>query len=107
MKCFFSVFTSTHSSIVQQLNSPSGAPQYSHLETAVQLNPVINLLLDSVRDTYGDKHAKIFGKQILDVSMDFLYELLLDGLTLSESLPDNEEKKDLQSATGNTCYNRG
>ncbi|KAL4227664.1 Spastic paraplegia 11 (autosomal recessive) [Mactra antiquata] len=93
------VFTTTHASIVQRKNSPSSAPQFSHYESIDQLNPVISLLLEAVQDTLGDKHAKIFAKQILDISMDFLYELLLDGINVSESLTDSDEKMDLQIAT--------
>ena len=48
----------------------------------------------------GDKLAKVFAKQILDTTMDFLYGLLLDGLGLADSLSETPEKEDLHKATG-------
>ena len=48
----------------------------------------------------GDKLARVFAKQILDTTMDFLYGLLLDGLGLAESITESAEKEDLQRATG-------
>ena len=49
----------------------------------------------------GDKHSQIFGKQVLDVTLDFLYGLLVDGLTVLEGLTDTEVIQDLTQATGN------
>lgn len=49
----------------------------------------------------GDKHSQIFGKQVLDVTLDFLYGLLLDGLFLKDGLTDEELIQDLKQATGN------
>ena len=48
----------------------------------------------------GDKHSQIFGKQVLDVTLDFLYGLLVDGLTVLEGLTDTEVIQDLTQATG-------
>lgn len=102
---FFSVFTSTHSSMLkhkQDSDTPSKAPHFSHLDSLIQLEPAVNLLIESVRGSIGDKHSLLFGKQILDTSLDFLYELLLDSLSVSESMVTEQERTDLQQATGKT-----
>lgn len=91
---------------MQDSENPSNAMTFSHLDSLVQLEPAVNLLIESVRGSIGDQHSLLFGKQILDTSLDFLYELLLDSLSVSESTVTEQESVDLQQATGMTFLYR-
>ncbi|XP_053405680.1 spatacsin-like isoform X2 [Mercenaria mercenaria] len=97
------IFTSTHSSMLikdrEGSDTPAGAPYFSHVDTLLQLEPAVNLILDTIKGTIGDKHSHMFGKEVLDSSMDFLYELLLDSLAVSETVITEQENIDLQQAT--------
>ena len=82
------------------IDAPSWTPKFSHLDNLLQLAPALNLLLQNVRDSIPDKHARIFGRQVLDIAMDFLYGLLLDGLEVGEKITEPQEKEDINKATG-------
>ena len=99
----FSVFSNTKAIPVSPespIESPSWTPNLSHVDHLLQLDPAFSLLLQNVRDSMGDKHAQIFGRQVLDITMDFLYGLLLDGLDVIAKVSDPQEKQDLDKATG-------
>jgi hypothetical protein len=72
----------------------------SHLDVVQQLESAVTVILDTVRGTVGDNHSHSFGKDVLDSCIDFLYELLLDSLSVSMSVTSERENTDLQHATG-------
>ncbi|KAH3730075.1 spatacsin-like isoform X1 [Dreissena polymorpha] len=80
-------------------NSPHEALQFGHMDSLIQLEPALHVLLQSARSTMGDKHSQIFGKQVLDVTMEFLYSLLLDGISVLEHADSEEMQRDIRQAT--------
>ena len=72
----------------------------NHLDALLQLEPAVSVILESVRATVGDKHSHTFGKDVLNNTIDFLYELLLDSLSVSTSVVSQQENSNLQQATG-------
>jgi len=106
LTCLF-LSVSVFSTVVQKHKENGGAlppEQTNHLESLIQLEPAIGLILQTVEATMGDQQAQIFGKQVLDATIEFLYVLLLDGLSLLENCEDLAEKEDLQQATGKSTF---
>lgn len=82
--------------------SPTWSFSSSHLDNLGQLEPALNLLLQTIKENTTDSQSKNFAQKLADVTLNFLYGLMHDGLGLKENLKDKygheNEVKDLKQA---------
>ncbi|XP_021345955.1 spatacsin-like isoform X2 [Mizuhopecten yessoensis] len=84
------------------VTSPSWSLTSNHHDNLMQLEPALQLLIETVKIHLTDKGSERFSKKLAEILLDFLYELLHDGLNLldkeKESYGQEEEVKCLNMA---------
>ncbi|XP_069136705.1 LOW QUALITY PROTEIN: spatacsin-like [Argopecten irradians] len=84
------------------VTSPTWSVTSNHHDNLMQLEPALQLLIDTVKLNLTDKGSERFSKKLAEILLDFLYELLHDGLNLldvvKESYGHDEEVKTLTVA---------
>lgn len=86
----FPVFSSSKLSSVASptspgVTSPSWSVTSSHHDNLTQLEPALQLLIETVEKNIGNQEAEGFAKKLSEILLDFLYGLLHDALNLSDS----------------------
>ncbi|XP_060065527.1 spatacsin-like [Ylistrum balloti] len=84
------------------VTSPTWSLTTNHHDNLMQLEPALQLLIETVKVHLTDQGSERFSKKLADILLDFLYELLQDGLNLldvvQESYGHDEEIKSLNLA---------
>ncbi|ESP01289.1 hypothetical protein LOTGIDRAFT_157467 [Lottia gigantea] len=77
-------------------------PTYDHHDSIKNLEPVLFLLVETVKECAADNQSKNFAHNLLSLTLNYLYSLLHDGLDVSRSLGSTasakHEKENLELA---------
>ncbi|CAC5394702.1 SPG11 [Mytilus coruscus] len=84
------LFSSTKSFVTSPASPPVACPSWSfssnHYDNIIQLQPALELLIQSVSDNLTDSQSQDFVKRLSDITLEFLYGLLSDALDVQESV---------------------
>ncbi|XP_061172498.1 spatacsin-like [Saccostrea echinata] len=80
--------------------SPAWTLGSGYHDTLMQLEPALRLLIQTMSDNMTDRQSVSFSRKLADITLTFLYRLLQDAVTLTESSKNkgskNEEVTDLE-----------
>ncbi|XP_076102993.1 spatacsin-like isoform X1 [Mytilus galloprovincialis] len=84
------LFSSTKSYMTSPASPPVASPSWSfssnHYDNIIQLQPALELLIQSISDNLTDSQSQDFVKRLSDITLEFLYGLLSDALDVQESV---------------------
>ncbi|XP_062566288.1 spatacsin-like [Saccostrea cucullata] len=75
-------------------SSPVWTTGCGYHDNLMQLEPALRLLIQTMSDNMADKQSVSFSRKLADITLTFLYKLLQDTVTLTESTKNKGNKKE-------------